>query len=107
MYEQIPITDGVEEFCETFGLLDKEYVAQITPEWMKDSGIALFRDALNERVYITWQDQLIAVPQLAQGKLTTVSDVKVWLRQIWMKMAFMKSISPQECILEEAARTQI
>ncbi len=77
VYEQIPITDGVEEFCETFGLLDKEYVAQITPEWMKDSGIALFRDALNERVYITWQDQLIAVPQLAQGKLTTVSDVKV------------------------------
>lgn len=77
MYEQIPTTDGVEEFCETYGLLDKEYVAQITPEWMKDSGIALFRDALNERVYITWQDQLIAVPQLAQGKLTTVSDVKV------------------------------
>lgn len=77
VYEQIPITDDVEEFCETFGLLDKEYVAQITPEWMKDSGIALFRDALNERVYITWQDQLIAVPQLAQGKLTTVSDVKV------------------------------
>lgn len=77
VYEQIPTTDGVEEFCETYGLLDKEYVAQITPEWMKDSGIALFRDALNERVYITWQDQLIAVPQLAQGKLTTVSDVKV------------------------------
>ena len=46
VYEQIPITDGVEEFCETFGLLDKEYVAQITPEWMKDSGIALFRDAI-------------------------------------------------------------
>lgn len=77
VYEQIPTTDGVEEFCETYGLLDKEYVAQITPEWMKDSGIALFRDALNERVYITWQDQLIAVPQLAQEKLTTVSDVKV------------------------------
>lgn len=77
VYEQIPITDDVEEFCETFGLLDKECIAQITPEWMKDSGIALFRDALNERVYITWQDQLIAVPQLAQGKLTTVSDVKV------------------------------
>lgn len=77
IYEQIPTTDGVEEFCETYGLLDKEYVAQITPEWMKDSGIKLFRDALNERVYITWQDQLIAVPQLVQGKLTTVSDVKV------------------------------
>ena len=77
VYEQIPITDGVEEFCETFGLLDKECIAQITPEWMKDSGIALFCDALNERVYITWQNQLIAVPQLAQGKLTTVSDVKV------------------------------
>lgn len=77
VYEQTPTTDGVEEFCETYGLLDKEYVAQITPEWMKESGIALFRDALNERVYITWQDQLIEVPQLAQGKLTTVSDVKV------------------------------
>ena len=77
VYEQTPTTDGVEEFCETYGLLDKEYVAQITPGWMKDSGIALFRDALNERVYITWQDQLIAVPQLAQGKFTTVSDVKV------------------------------
>ena len=77
IYEQIPTTDGVEEFCETYGLLDKEYVAQITPEWMKDSGIKLFRDALNERVYITWQDQLIAVPQLVEGKLTTVSDVKV------------------------------
>lgn len=77
IYEQIPTTDGVEEFCETYGLLDKEYVAQITPEWMKDSGIKLFRDALNERVYITWQDQLIVVPQLVQGKLTTVSDVKV------------------------------
>lgn len=77
IYEQTPTTDGVEEFCETYGLLDKEYVAQITPEWMKDSGIKLFRDALNERVYITWQDQLIAVPQLVQGKLTTVSDVKV------------------------------
>lgn len=48
VYEQIPTTDGVEEFCETYGLLDKEYVAQITPEWMKDSGIALFRDALSE-----------------------------------------------------------
>ena len=77
IYEQIPTTDGVEEFCETYGLLDKECIAQITPEWMKDSGIKLFRDALNERVYITWQDQLIAVPQLVQGKLTTVSDVKV------------------------------
>ena len=77
VYEQTPTTDGVEEFCETYGLLDKEYVAQITPGWMKDSGIALFRDALNERVYITWQDQLIAVPQLAQGKLTTVSNVDV------------------------------
>ena len=29
VYEQIPTTDGVEEFCETYGLLDKEYVAQI------------------------------------------------------------------------------
>ena len=77
IYEQIPTTDGVEEFCETYGLLDKECIAQITPEWMKDSGIKLFRDALNERVYITWQDQLIAVPQLVEGKLTTVSDVKV------------------------------
>ena len=77
IYEQTPTTDGVEEFCETYGLLDKEYVAQITPEWMKESGIALFRDALNERVYITWQDQLMTLPQLVQGKLITVSDVKV------------------------------
>ncbi len=72
MYEQIPITDDVEEFCETFGLLDKECIAQITPEWMKDSGIKLFRDALNERVYITWQDQLIAVPQLARENLQRI-----------------------------------
>ena len=75
VYEQIPITDDVEEFCETFGLLDKEYVAQITPEWMKDSGIKLFRDGLNERVYLTWQNQLMTLPQLAIGKFIMTSDV--------------------------------
>ena len=75
VYEQIPITDDVEEFCETFGLLDKECIAQITPEWMKDSGIKLFRDGLNERVYLTWQNQLMTLPQLAIGKFIMTSDV--------------------------------
>ena len=75
VYEQIPITDGVEEFCDTFGLLDKECIAQITPEWMKDSGVKLFRDGLNERVYLTWQNQLMTLPQLAIGKFIMTSDV--------------------------------
>ena len=75
VYQQIPITDDVEEFCETFGLLDKECIAQITPEWMKDSGIKLFRDGLNERVYLTWQNQLMTLPQLAIGKFIMTSDV--------------------------------
>ncbi len=76
-YEQIPTTEGVEEFCENCGLLDKEYVAQITPEWMKDNGIALFRDALNERVYLIWQEQMMVLPQLALGRIMTISDVDV------------------------------
>ena len=75
VYEQIPMTDGVEEFCETFGLLDKECIAQITPKWMKDSGVKLFRDGLNERVYLTWQNQLMTLPQLAIGKFIMTSDV--------------------------------
>ena len=76
-YEQIPTTEGVEEFCENCGLLDKEYVAQITPEWMKDNGIALFRDALNERVYLIWQEQMMVLPQLALGRIMAISDVDV------------------------------
>lgn len=77
VYEQQPTTDGVEEFCETYGLMDREYVAQITPEWMKETQIALFRDALNERVYLTWQDQMIVLPQLKMGIYIMTSDVDV------------------------------
>lgn len=77
VYEQKPTTDGVEEFCETYGLMNREYVAQITPEWMKETGIALFRDALNERVYLTWQDQMIVIPQLKIGIYISTSNMEV------------------------------
>lgn len=77
VYTQQPTIDGVDEFCEQFGLIDWEYIAQITPDWMKESGVKLFCDSLNERFYVTWQDQMIVIPQLAIGRFIQTSNVEV------------------------------
>ena len=76
VYEQIPITDDIGGvFVRHLGCLTRNVLVQIHSEWMKDSGIKLFRDGLNERVYLTWQNQLMTLPQLAIGKFIMTSDV--------------------------------
>lgn len=77
VYTQQPTTDGVDEFCEMSGLIDWEYIAQITPDWMKESGVKLFCDSLNDRFYVTWQDQMITIPQLAVSRFIQTSNVEV------------------------------
>ena len=77
VYTQQPTTDGVDEFCELSGLIDWEYIAQITPDWMQESGVKLFCDSLNERFYVTWQDQMIVIPQLTIGRFIQTSNVEV------------------------------
>lgn len=77
VYTQQLKTDGVDEFCELSGLIDWEYIAQITPDWMKESGVKLFCDSLNERFYVTWQDQMIVIPQLTIGRFIQTSNVEV------------------------------